>query len=86
VIYWRTMSFFGRAALVLKEHRETIARKDAEIGMLQQAILQHQLGYIDIVAAWRVSLEQPEVDLSEDLDAMLQQLRDNVAQTQEYVV
>ena len=86
MIYSRTMSLWRRAALAVKIQREVIRRKDAEIRMLQRCIVEHQMGYISLVEAWRVSLDHPNVDLEEDLDQMLMELRWSIAQSQEFVV
>jgi hypothetical protein len=86
VIYSRTMSIFKRASKLISLQREVITRKNEEIATLQRCVLFHQMGYIDLVTAWRESLKHPDVDLEDDLDRMLAELRDNLSQSQEFVI
>jgi len=71
---------------IIRRHNLLLKVKDAEIEQLKHSILAHQVAYIDLATAWRISLEIPEVDIRENLDALLRDLEDDVAQTQEYVV
>ena len=40
----------------------------------------------DIAACWRVAQKAPEVDISEELDTLLRDLSDQVAQLEEHLV
>jgi len=82
VIYWRAVSFLQRfrASVLLIRQRET------EIEELQRSALALQVAARDLAIAWRLSIEAPEVDLRDDLDALIRDLSDQVAQIQEHVV
>ena len=82
MIYSRTMSLWRRASL----HLQVIRAKNQEIEILQQCILAHQHSMHDLAVAWRISLETPEIDIREDLDQMIREMHDNMAQTEEFVV
>ena len=80
------MNIIQRAQKALNYQSTLLHQKNAEIQELKECVLAHQVGYIALVEAWRVSLDHPSIGLVEELDAMLDALRDNVSQTQEYVI
>ena len=86
MIYSRTMSLWRRATSAIHLQRELIAAKNLEIEVLQRCILEHQHALHDLAVAFRVALEQPEVDIRDDLDQMISEMRDYMAQTGEFVV
>jgi hypothetical protein len=63
-----------------------IEAKDSEIRQLKLAGLAMQQAQRDLVAAWRVSLEKPEIDIRDDLDVMLRNLSDQIAILEEQIV
>lgn len=56
------------------------------IALLQRQVLEERRERLALVNAWRISVEQPEVDLRDDLDLMIRSLADEVAQIEEQVV
>ena len=80
------MRIFTRAIRLVTAQRNLIATKNKEIAVLRQIILVHQRSLLELAIGWRVALEEPEVDIREELDAMIQELSYGVAQTEEYVV
>lgn len=80
---WHTIRML-RATLeaqsaVMDVYREGIA-------LLQRQVLEERRERLALVNAWRISVEQPEVDLRDDLDLMIRSLADEVAQIEEQVV
>lgn len=59
---------------------------EAAIPMLQRAVVEEQRKLLDTLSAWRVSLEQPEVDIRAELDADIRLLADQIAVNEEQVV
>ena len=86
MIYFRPMRIFTRAVRVVTAQRDLIETKDKEIAVLRQIILVHQRSLLELAIGFRVALEQPEVDIRDELDAMIQELSYGIAQTEEYVV
>lgn len=76
----REFFFYRRTALVM------MRTKNAEIDVLQKCILAHQHALHDLAVAFRVALDQPEVDIREDLDQMISEMADNLCQAQEFVL
>ena len=77
---------FRRAASVITYQRELIANKDELLRAQQVAILEHQRALLHLAVAFRVAVESPEIDIRDDLDQMIRDLEDGVAQTEEHVV
>ena len=65
---------------------EAISTYQRAIVIYQEQALAAQKATLDLAVAWRISLEQPEVDLSEDIDTLIRELSDQVAKLEEYVV
>lgn len=86
MIYTRTVSLWRRATAAINAQREVVARKDAEIGELQRCIVAHQHALYDLAVGFRIALEQPEVDIREDLDQMISEMADNLCQAKEFVL
>lgn len=82
----RLFSLFGSAATVIDMQREAIVARDRLLRVYEATILQHQRSMLDLATAFRVSIECPEIDLRDDLDAMIESLSDQIAQTEEHVV
>lgn len=59
--------------------------KNSEVEELKRVALASQVAARDLVVAWRVSLELPEVDLRDDLDLMIRDLDDQICQLQEHI-
>ena len=66
--------------------RDTISRQEREIAAYKKIILLHQRSLLELAVGFRLALEQPEVDISDELDAMIQELSYGIAQTEEYVI
>lgn len=41
---------------------------------------------LDLLIAWRISIEQPEIDLRDDVDSLINSYRDQVARLEEQIV
>jgi predicted nucleic acid-binding Zn ribbon protein len=66
-------------------------RRQQDVIHAQQAWLaQTQLESLrcqrDLVLGWRISVERPEVDIREDLEAMYRDLSDQIARIEEHVL
>jgi hypothetical protein len=70
---------------LLKAAMQVIRIKNAYIEELQRMSLVSQVAARDLVVAWRVSLDSPEIDLRGDLDLMIRDLDDNICQLQEHI-
>ena len=70
---------------LLKAAMQVIRIKNAEIEELLRMSLISQVAARDLVVAWRVSLDSPEIDLRGDLDLMIRDLDDNICQLQEHI-
>jgi len=66
--------------------RDTVYRQQQEIEIYKKIVLLHQRSLLELAVGFRLALEQPEVDISDELDAMIQELSYGIAQTEEYVV
>lgn len=77
---------FRRAATLLTLQSEMIRERDQLLRIYEAAILHHQRAMLDLATAFRISMETPEIDLRDELDAMIRNLSDQVAQTEEHVV
>lgn len=80
------LRIFHRAALVVKLQRELISQKNAEIVVLQRCLLECQRACLDLAIGFRVAVEKPEIDLRDELDAMIRDLSNQIAQIEEHVV
>lgn len=78
------MRFLRHLALLV--NAELIARQNMEIGELQRCVLAHQRAMMDMAIAFRLALESPEIDISDDLDEMIRSLSDDVAKLEEHVL
>jgi hypothetical protein len=52
----------------------------------KQVSLELQRAYLDLAVAFRISMERPEVDLRDTLDALIRDLRDQLSLYEEHVV
>ena len=86
MIYFRPMRIFTRAVRVVTAQRDLIETKNEEIAVLRKIIRVHQGSLLELALGFRVALEKPEVDIRDELDAMIQELSYGIAQTEEYVV
>lgn len=67
-------------------YNETLLFAAATIAELEQAALLSQRMCCDLAIACRVSLEDPDVDIRDDLDQIIADLRDNISAIEEQVV
>lgn len=77
---------FRRMYRLIKHLEGEVAAREAEIAEMHRMSLASQQAYLDLVIAWRVSLESPEADVRDDLDKMICALRDQVSHLEEHVV
>ena len=59
-------------------------RKQAED--YKQVALELQRAYLDLEVSFRIALERPEVDLRDELDALIRDLRDQLSIYEEHVL
>ena len=52
----------------------------------KQVALELQHAYLDLALAFRISMERPEVDLRDTLDALIRDLRDQLSLYEEHVL
>ena len=52
----------------------------------KQVALELQRAYLDLAVTFRIAMERPEVDLRDTLDALIQDLRDQLSVYEEHVV
>lgn len=69
-----------------REYVDIVAHKDAEIRDLQRLALAANRASLDLAVAWSISLQRPEIDIREDLDALIANLSDQVAKIEEHVL
>jgi hypothetical protein len=91
VIYLRLMGFFKQWWEITRiTSKEESLRRELEyvaaIQVWQRNALAAMKATLDLAIAWRVAIERPEVDLRDDLDAMIQNISDEVAQAEEHIV
>lgn len=72
--------------LVLYQKLAVAAVYEAAIPQLQRAVLQEQRKLLEALSAWRISIEQPDVDIRDDLDADIRRLADQIAVNEEQFV
>ena len=70
----------------IERRDEMLAAAAREIAMWQDLTLETTRQLLENAVAWRISQETPEMDLRDDLDAMIQTLRDQVARLEERIV
>lgn len=75
---WRDAREALHVAIAWKEIAD---RRDEE---KKQVALEGARALREIVEEWRISLEQPEIDLREDLETLLRDLSDNIAMMEEH--
>ena len=93
MIYILRMRLLVKAWHTIRMLRTTLEAQSAVmdvyregIALLQRQVLEERRERLALVNAWRISVEQPEVDLRDDLDLMIRSLADEVAQIEEQVV
>lgn len=79
------ISMFRRYLAAVKSHRQEIYERDVEIRDLQRCVLVHQKAMIELAVAFRIALEQPEIDIRDDLESLIRELSDGVAHLEEFV-
>jgi hypothetical protein len=87
VIYFRLMRGYLRRRLF--GHREALEREleyVRTIQIWQKAALDTMKSTLDVAVAWRIAIERPEIDLRDDIDSMIAELSDKVAQAEEHIV
>ena len=87
MIYILRMRLLVKAWHTIRMLRTTLEAQSAVmdvyregIALLQRQVLEERRERLALVNAWRISVEQPEVDLRDDLDMMIRSLADEVAQ------
>lgn len=78
-------ALMGKAAELLQEQGDMLREAARSIDEWQRIALTSQRSTRDLAVAWRVSQETPEIDLREDLDTIVQELSDAVAQLEEHI-
>lgn len=64
-----------------------LARRQRKvISELQKTNMHLRRNALDLAVAWRISLEQPEVDIRDDLQTMIGELQDELARLEEHYV
>lgn len=76
---------FSQMSELLHWQSLLIEAKDLEIAELQRAVLANQQAFRDLAVAFRIAAEQPEIDLREDLDALIRDLSDQLCVLEEHV-
>ena len=61
-------------------------RQRRVISELQKTNMHLRRNALDLAVAWRISLEQPEVDIRDDLQTMIGELQDELARLEEHYV
>jgi len=72
--------------LLAEQGADLLRLRDLEIEELQRVALAANRSSLDLAVAFRVALEQPEVDIRADLDALIDNLSNQVAQIEEHVL
>ena len=70
---------------IVKSQNDLLANAAQEIARWQELALVSQRGTRDLAIAFRAHQDAPEVDIREDLDALVQELSDAVAQLEEHI-
>ena len=61
-------------------------RQQKTIRELRKTNMALRRNALDLAVAWRISLEQPEVDIRDDLQTMIGELQDELARLEEHYV
>jgi hypothetical protein len=69
---------------ILRWQSELLTQTQIENDSLKRGLLEAQQTYRDLAIAWRISLEQPEVDLRDDLDSLIGDLSDHLSVLEEH--
>ena len=86
MLFRREPSLYKRALDALRAQQDELILRRAEIRDLQRLCLANQQTMRDLAIGWRVSMEQPEIDLRDELDALIENLSNTVAQMEEHVL
>jgi hypothetical protein len=70
---------FAKAVQTMQRQREMIRVRD-------RAILALARGNLDLAVGWRISMEQPEIDLRDEVDEMIRVIHDELARLEERIV
>ena len=69
-----------------RNQEDLLDRTTAVIQQWQKYALDGQKQSLDLVLAWRISLETPEQDVRDDLDKLITDLSDAIARLEEQIV
>jgi len=86
------MRLLVKAFLTIKEMRAAMESQQSVlevyregVDLLQRQVLDERRERLALAEAWRISVEKPEVDIRDELDAMIRSLRDDVSVQEEQV-
>jgi hypothetical protein len=88
----RMVRLLTRALLTIRELREAMQQQQVlmvyreGIDILNRQILEERRERLAMVNGWLLSIENPEIDIRDDLRLMARALMDEVAQMEEQVV
>lgn len=69
--------------LLLQQRLAVAAVYEAAIPLLQREVVAEQRKLLEALSAWRISIEQPEIDVRDELDADIRLLADQIAVNEE---
>lgn len=76
----------NHAAMKAGSESKLIVEAIRTIDMWQQLALEEKRGARDIAIAFRASLDSPEIDIRDEVDDLIRNLSDQVAQMEEQIV
>jgi hypothetical protein len=75
-----------QASRLIQELNHQLLISQAENQNLRELLLITQRNSRDLAVAWRIHMEKPEEDLRDDVDRLIREISDGVAQLEEVVV
>lgn len=84
---WRSnFDLMHEAASIVAKQTAALHILSGQVDEAHLAALESQRAARDIAVSWRISMEQPEIDLRETIDALISDLSDQVAKLEELIV
>ena len=74
------------AAEMIHVLNEKMASQSEEIETWKKLNLESQRQIQQLAIGWRISMDRPEVDITEDVDALIQSVSYSIAQLEEQIV